>query len=184
MINMPIMKQRKPISLSDQAFIQQFYEENKRFMFFVARKYSTSQTECEDIIQEANVRFIHNVSALRCLDASKIPRYIVLTIRAVFLDAEKQKRNDRILFLSDEMQESLIRNELLMEEDRPDLAARLDIQQLKQELPSRDWRLLEGKYIYGYSQEELGYQFGIAPDSVRSLLSRARKKARDILLRD
>lgn len=78
------------------------------------------------------------------------------------------------------MLESLLRRELLTEDGTQAISAKLDVQKLKQALSARDWCLLEGKYN-GYSQEELGIQLGVAPDSVRSLLSRARKNATGIL---
>lgn len=52
---------------------------------------------------------------------------------------------------------------------------------LKQELPYRDWLVLEGKYMLGYSHEELGELLGVSTDSVRMILYRARERARIIL---
>ena len=45
----------------------------------------------------------------------------------------------------------------------------------------REWILLEGKYILGYTHEELGALIGVAPNSVRMILCRAKEKARSIL---
>ena len=60
----------------------------------------------------------------------------------------------------------------------------MEVYQLKQTLSERDWLVLEGKYILGYSQDELSELIGVSSDSIRMILHRARKNARDILLTD
>ena len=56
-----------------------------------------------------------------------------------------------------------------------------DVQLLKRKLPPREWLLLEAKYLIGYSDEEVGRIYGCAKDSVRMALTRAKRKAREIL---
>ena len=55
------------------------------------------------------------------------------------------------------------------------------VAKLKEELPQRDWLVLEGKYLLELSQEEISNLIGVAPDSVRMVLHRAKEKARSIL---
>ena len=69
-----------------------------------------------------------------------------------------------------------------MHADADQTRTKLDVYQLRQTLSERDWLVLEGKYILGYSQEELSELIGVSPDSIRMILHRARKNARDILL--
>jgi len=170
-----------PISSCDQEFFEAFYMEYKNFLYFLARKYTSSQEACEDIVQDTIVRLLRNLSALRELDNSRKCKYIALTIRAVFLDSEKRKHSAESTFLDDETLEMLLNAERLERRDLPGLAAHLEVEQLKKELSCRDWMILEGKYILGYSQEELGQMLGVAPDNVRMMTSRAKQKARKIL---
>lgn len=173
-----------PISISDKVFFQQFYEDNIRFMYYIARQYTSSQSDCEDIVQDATVRLLNNISTLRKINGCKTAKYIVLTIRTAFLDSEKRRHGDKTLFLDDDTLEALIKAEVLVANSMPDIATRIEVEQLKHSLPPRDWLVLEGKYILGYSQEELGRIIGVAPDSIRMILSRARENARNILQRD
>lgn len=173
-----------PISPADKAFFLQFYEENKRFLYYIARKYVSSQTDCEDLVQDTVVRLLKNIPSLRDLDGCKTAKYIVLTVRAAFLDSEKRKHGAKAIYLSDDLLETLIKAELLSAEGIPDMSAKLEVELLKRSLPPRDWLLLEGKYILGYSQEELGKLIGVSPDSVRMMLWRAKEKARKVLHRD
>lgn len=177
-------KAASPISTSDQAFFQKFYEDNKKFMYYIAGQYTSSQADREDIVQDAIVRLIKNISTLRKLDGCKIAKYIVLTIRAAFLDNERRKHGSITLFLDDATLEALIKAEVIISGNITDIDNRLEVDWLKQRLAPRDWLVLEGKYIMGYSSEELGRMLGVAPDSVRMILSRAKKNARNILQRD
>ncbi len=165
-----------PISSGDQEFFEAFYMEYRNFLFFLARKYADSQEACEDIVQDTVVRLLRNLSALKELDNSRKCKYIALTVRAAYLDSEKRRHSAESTFLDEEALEKL-----LEWQDGSDLAAHLEVEQLKKELSRRDWVILEGKYILGYSQEELGQMLGIAPDSVRMVISRAKQKARKIL---
>ena len=170
-----------PILASDRAFIQQLYEEYKNLMLYTAAKYTDDPRDREDIVQEALCRLMKNISALRCVPCCNLKRYIVLTIRAVFLDMQK-KRDAAVLPLEDEMLEKVLCRELLREDGISKLSAKLDVLQLKRELPARDWVLLEGKYIQELPDTLLGQLVGVSAGSVRMLLSRARKQAREILL--
>lgn len=56
-----------------------------------------------------------------------------------------------------------------------------NIRKLQAGLSARDWYVLENKYILGYTDQELAIQLGVAPDSIRMIVSRAKSKARAIL---
>lgn len=177
-------KEIVPISPGDKAFFLQFYEEYKRFLYYTAGKYVSSQADCEDLVQDAIVRLLKNIPSLRELNGCKTAKYIVLTVRTAFLDSEKRRHGSNAIYMSDELLETLIKAELLVAEGIPDLSAKMEVEILKNSLQPRDWLVLEGKYILGYSQEELGRLVGVSPDSVRMILWRAKEKARKILHQD
>lgn len=170
-----------PISSGDQAFFENFYTEYKKYLFFLAQKYTDSKEGQEDLVQDTIVRLLRNLSALKELNHSQTCKYVALTVRAAFLDGEKRRKGAESACLDDSLLETLLSAECLDRRELPGLAARLEVEQLKRELSCRDWMILEGKYILGYSQEELGQMFGVAPDSVRMMISRAKQKARTIL---
>lgn len=176
-------KKRKnvPMSSRDKAFLEQFYQENRRFIFFIAGKYTVINDEQEDLVQDTMERLLCNISTLRELSEPKAKKYIALTVKAVYLDGEKKKRASGITELDDSALESLARAGLVPWTDTHNNSANLAVEQLRKELDHRDWFVLEGKYILGYSQEELGRQLGVAPDSVRMIICRAKEKARKIL---
>ena len=95
---------------------------------------------------------------------------------------QKKRSGEVVLSLEDETLEAVLRRELLQEDGISELSAKLDVWRLQKELPPRDWVLLEGKYMKDLPDELLGQMTGVSGDSGRMLLSRARKKARAILI--
>ena len=61
------------------------------------------------------------------------------------------------------------------------LNAKWDAEILKNQLPRRDWQMLELKYIAGYSDQEIAAEMGCSAGSVRTLLSRVRRRAKSLL---
>ena len=121
-----------------------------------------------------------NVSSLKGLSSGAAAKYIALTVRTAYLDWAKRKSRQQ------EIPTDHLVLEQLLEQDSLSAGspAAGELQALKDSLSSRDWLVLEGKYILGYSQEELGNLIGVTPDSIRMILHRARIKARNILLHD
>jgi RNA polymerase sigma factor (sigma-70 family) len=178
---LPVKAKIIPIEDSDQVFIQKLYEEYKGLMKYAASKYTDNPADKEDIVQETVYRLMRNITVLRDIPCCNLKQYIVLTVRSVFLDMQK-KRDMAMLSLDDERLEAVLRRVLLQEDGISKLSAKLDVWRLKKELPERDWVLLEGKYMRELSDERLGQIIGVSGDSVRMLLSRARKEAKDILI--
>ena len=170
-----------PISRDDRIFFERFYQEHKRFMYYTAKKYARTNMECEDIVQEAMIRLLKNISALREIDGCKIQKYIVLTIKASFIDMERKRNREEPVNLDDEALEALFKADLINPDEIPDVGAKLEVEKIKSEMGFREWMLLEGKYILGYTHEELGELIGVAPNSVRMILWRAKEKVRYIL---
>lgn len=171
-----------PISPEDKQFFQQFYEENKGLLFYIANKYAASTSDCEDLVQDAVLRLMCNLSSLRGLNRYKAAKYIALTVRSAYLDLMKRRHSRQEISMDEIILEGLLEQDPLLTDQASDL--RMELIHLKQSLSPKDWMLLEGKYILGYDQEELGRLLGISSDSVRMTLSRARARARSILLSD
>lgn len=183
-IIMPRKKHIAPLTLEDKSFFQRFYEEYKGFLFYIAKQYTASQNECEDLVQDTLLRLLSNLEKLKSLDRNKTAKYIALTVKSAFLDREKQRRGSLEITLEDSLLEALQERECPILNRDADSHLRMELAELKQSLSARDWLVLEGKYILGYTQEELADLIGVTPDSIRMILCRARAKARKILLTD
>lgn len=178
------MRRRKdivPISAEEKEYFLQFYESNKKLIYYIAGKYATDKMDREDLVQDAIVRLLKNLSKIQQLGRCEMAKYIVLTIRAAFIDNEKRRHRMKTVYLDDDFLDTLIKAELKVSDAISQVETKMEVDFLKQELPYRDWLVLEGKYMLGYSHEELGELLGVSTDSVRMILYRARERARIIL---
>ena len=141
-----------------------FYLTHKAYMFHVAKKFSESQSEREDAIQDAMVRLLRNADSLRQLSANQVDMYLFLTIRSVFADRER-KAQERMQPMPDATLEILhAEQEAGLEDDG--LNAMWDTAILKEHLPAKEWRLLELKYIAGYSDQEIAKETGASSATI------------------
>ena len=182
MICMPSKQQKIPISAEDKVFFQNFYEEYKSFLYYIANKYAQTPADCEDIVQDAAIRLMCNLSSIRDLNKFKTAKYVALTVRSAWLDLIKKRHDSQEIPLNEALLEYMLEQDPLLSREPSD--SKLEVIHLKQSLSPREWMILEGKYLLGYDQEELSKLVGVSPDSIRMTLSRARAKARSILLSD
>lgn len=174
------LKRKKEHIDNDQKFIEAVYAEKGGLIYYHMIKEGIAVSEQEDIIQEVMLRLVRNVGVLKGLAEPQLVCYIVATVRTVIIDRGRSMVEKEIP-MENENIEQMKMDDILYEHDSLNNDSKWDVEKLRNMLPERDWLLLEGKYLMGYSQEELAKRYGCAPDSVRMLLTRVRKKAREIL---
>ena len=168
---------KKSADVNEQ-FMVDFYLKHRKYMFHIAGKFTQSQSEREDAVQDAMIRLLRNADNLRRLSPNQIDMYLFLTIRSVFADRARNAQA-RIRPIPDAALDDLQAEQDLGAEDERN--AIWDTVFLKEHLPAKEWRLLELKYIAGYSDQEIAKEIHCVPDSVRTLLRRARMRAKCIL---
>ncbi len=170
------------VTQEDAQYFSHLYGRYKNFMYYIAQQYTKNEEDCEDIVQEAVIRLLRNLGSIKSLNEHKIRSYISLTIKAVYLDYLYYENRLALVHFEDESVQGLLENDSCFFSFLPDFQSKFEIERLKLSLSERDWVVLEGKYILGYSQEEISKIIHVAPDSVRTIIVRAKKKAREILL--
>lgn len=175
-------KRQDSLGLSDEKFFNEFYARNQRLIFYFAKRYTANSADREDLAHDVVIRLMNRVPSLRALEGhpGKESYYICTTTQSAFIDRYRQDSKIKHIPYPEEMLDSLI-EERLYAQRTPFDSVYWDVQLLKEKLPTRDWSLLEGKYIVGYSDEELSKFFKCSKDSIRMALSRARKKARKLI---
>lgn len=174
------MRKKKPtiaLNQSSRDYFLAFYERYKLFLFYIAGQYTDKRMEQEDLVQEALLRLMKHTDILQELSQAQTAKYIDLTVKTVYLDQQQRRCREQLLMLDQTAMETL-QEQLLREQREPagDMVA-----QLRADLSQREWLALEGKYILGYSHEELSELLGVSKDNMRSIVSRARKRAKRIL---
>lgn len=166
-----------PCSESDREFITRVYLDFERLMFATAKRYISDISVCEDIIQDSIVKLIKKTDLLRSMERCILSGYIVSTVRNTAINHLKHQGMENKYYGGgvdsvDEDMTSLTTDEIVTLTEQKE-----QIQKIWDRLADEDRLLLEGKYILGLTNQELGDQIGCKPESIRMKLTRTRRKA-------
>lgn len=163
--------------MSSQQFLEEMYQNYHRLMYQIACKWMDSTAEQEDVVQESLVKLIEKEDLLRTLKKESLVSYIAYTVRnTTFKHLNKKARSSKLHtpweddgLLEENSSDTAIDERIMQEELRQDL------KRVWATLPEREKLLLEGKYVFRETDEELAKLLGCKPESVRMALTRARR---------
>lgn len=177
------MKSDIEISPSECAFFYEFYEKYKKLIYHLVMQYETKSSDIDDLLQDVVLRLMNYIPTLMKIgdSPSRAANYIALTVKSVYVDRFRAKRSENCVVLPVGILEEIYEDSPSRSASRDLIAAQWDVELLRKKLPKRDWDILLGKYIMGYSDKELAVQCGCSQDSIRMALTRARRNARKLL---
>lgn len=178
---MRVLHKNGALEPEDKAFFDQFYRDYKQLLYYFARKY-VSFDACDDLVQDVLERLMKQSQTIRKLahEPGMLAYYINAATQSAIVDRFRADGGAKVVTYPSEVLDGIIENRIAAQR-LPYEDSYWDIQLLKEKLPQREWKLLEGKYMIGYSDEELGRMCGCAKNSVRMALTRARRMARVVL---
>lgn len=169
-------------SESDREFMERLYRTHYAVLYRKARRYVPNPQDAEDVVAMAILRLIDHIDLLRARDAFTQRSYLLSTVKNVALDRlRRQKRLPEYTF--DDVDERLA---AVPSDETVDSALLRNEQALAcadalRSLPERDRELLRMKYYDELPDREIARLLGCRSDSVRTLLTRARRKMRAII---
>ena len=140
--------------------------------------------EAEEIIQEVFVKLIEHIDVLMELNESSLSFYVMVTTKNTAIKHWKKSKEKAVnySFDSEEDLSKWADDRFALPEDLYEKQEELEaLAHVISKLPERDKALLESKYILQLSDKEIAKELDLAPQSVRSFLTRARRKAYAIL---
>lgn len=156
------------------------YEQYKNYMYALAGKYAADPRDCDDIVQDTVIRLLQNAHTLERLEDGHLAAYINLTVRSAALDFF-DRRNSRSKYVVSEPYDQIMHLKSLEElgntveevffKNERDRA----VHNAMQRVPERFRLLLIGKYYLCLEDNELLAFRGCQRQSLRSLMSRARR---------
>lgn len=181
MITMPLVIQLIENN-DDREYMQWLYEEHHRLMLSTAWKYSSEQFEVEDIVSDSIVALIRRIDQLRNMERNALRLYIVSTVRNTAINHFRKDKaiNMHVLRVENEIidqivtQEEIERKIVLHDE-------LLTTIKVIHTLPHNEQIVLRMKCLDGLSNADIAKATGLAQESIRKYLSRARQKVRDAL---
>ncbi len=168
----------------EREFIVELYKTYYEMMYRKAISIVYKKQDADEVVQEAFVRLIEHVQELMSFDPIKVPAYAMVTVKNIAINRhnDTKKENEGGVLISDEELSRWVADEKALPEDiyihQEELEALADA---LPKLPENDRLLLESKYILSLSDKEIAKQLNIAPSSVRTYLTRARRKAYAIM---
>ncbi len=122
----------------------------------------------DDLLQEAWLRAMANEALLTTLSHNQKRAWLYRTLKNLYVDHVRHAAFETL-------------PEIMPESSGESVAyADIDCEQILNILPDEERVLFVMRYFYGYTSSELGRQFGLPPGTIRSRLSSARKRLRNI----
>ena len=151
------------------------YHTYRKLMFHTANRILNNPHDAEDAVQQALLsilKIIEKISEAKCPQT----RGLVVTIverKAIDIYRAKQRRN--ILPLEEEYINIPASSEIETAEQRTDLSRAINM------LPARYRELIQLKYDYGFSDQEIAAMLDMTVANVKRTIQRAKKKLEMIL---
>ena len=166
----------------ERRYCAELYEQYRGFMYSTAKKLASAEVSAEDIVQNAAYMMAKYCHRFRDLSERAGITYIKLIVDSASSDCYRRRGRDaRIL---DRYEEEV---ELVCPSAESDYMKCADIELLEKainSLDARDRTLLVGKFYLRLSDAELAEMVGCKPDSVRTLVKRAKERAKKILIKE
>lgn len=161
----------------DRAFMEQFYDQYHKLMYSQIYKLTRDSYDVEEIVQESLLHLIEKVSLLKTLPRDRLINYTISTSRyTAFAYFKKQRRNETIPFEDIELS---WRGQQNFAEPLEELVLRRiegeKLYEVWTQLKERDQALLNMKYILDYTNDEIAEFFGVKPERIRMMLTRAKR---------
>lgn len=162
---------------STRSYMEFLYDKYSKLMYSQVYKLTQNHYEVEEIMQESLLHLIEKVSLLQTLSRDQLVNYIISTTRYTGYAFFRKKNKTELIPIDSEELEKY--GNYALSGDLEDLT----IQKLESEqiyrawscLKERDHLILSMKYILDKSNKEIACLLGVKPDSIRMLLTRAKR---------
>lgn len=162
---------------------QEVYEENYRRMYYAALKILKNPQEAEDAVHSAFVKLAEKFRKYSKIPCSEMAGLCVIIVKNKALDMKRLSRSDRYCELekAEYTLESVGKEPAAVMIRQEESAALLACMR---ELPEGLRLVLELRYFYEYSNGEIADILDISKKNVEVRLYRAKKKLKEVLLRE
>ena len=165
----------------ESGFVRNLWNDHQQFMRNEIRHFGVSASDVEDVLMDCFLNLIKVRATLIEMEPKELRAYISIAVRNHC--QRWHYLHNRITFVpwNDDTVDAINRAQIT--ED--DLIAKMDAEYqtalLLNNLSERDKLILFGHFLEGQTDEELSKSLRCKKNSVRSLLSRAKKNARAII---
>ena len=166
----------------DRAYMTDVYLKHRALMLKVAWRYTNDESQVDDIVSESCVALIRHLDSLKTMEEKTLRIYITTTVKNKAIDCYR-KRQREIANKAPITEKVLEQIEDTISFDRK-IEVQLEIDMVKRlllSLPEREREVLKLKYFEGKDNTQISEILGVAENSVRRYLMRARSALKTIL---
>lgn len=166
-------------------YMEEIYKRYYAVMLSKAKSFSASEEDAEELVQDVFASLIDRIEPVMAVEKKKLAAYLLSAVKFTAYNRFRKKSvSEKYVKFTDadieDMElmgdENSLPEELIIKKEAvEELGAALE------KIPERYKSVLEYKYILGLSDAEIGEKLGIAEKSVRSCLTRARRKAYSVI---
>jgi len=160
-----------------RSFMEQLYLKYNKLMYSQVYKLTRDSYEVEEIVQESLVHLIEKADFLQTLPRDRLVNYLISTARYTAYAFFRKKRKIEVVSIDED--ETAWYDSIAFREGLDEfIIQKLEGEQLYQvwsHLKERDQLLLNMKYVLDQSNEAIAEALGVKPESVRMLLTRAKR---------
>ena len=171
----------------ERAFMTDIYIKYSDIMKKKATNLLSSETEAEELVQDVFAKLIERADVVMSVDQKKLPAYLMAAVKNSVMNRYRRRNIEKKYFTETDEEEAIewVKDEAPLPEDvYLEKETAKEISEALKKIPEKDRVILEDKYILEMSDEEIAKEFGVSSGSIRSYLSRARKKACSILKKE
>lgn len=163
---------------SDREFMTDLYIQYNRLMYKTIKGLVHNESDIEDILQSTLERLIDKIPTLRGLSVPQRANYVVSACRRISFNYNRTQSRHPVVSLDESF-------EAVSEVNVADqVIHQLDLESLMRIWDKMDEQtrfLLSAKYLMEASDAEIAAQLGISTGSVRTYLTRARRRAYELM---
>lgn len=172
------------VDAADQArtSIADFYQKYKNLIYKKARMLANDRDYVEDLVQDTMYQILRREEVFLSLTEEQQIAYCMKAIRGTAFNHHKKKQ--KIQFVSEDLTDEVCDPSPSLEET---ILRKSDMEQFHKELNQLDEAtrtLLIRKYFLSEPDSVIANDLNVKPNSVRTMLTRARRKLLQLLLND
>ena len=167
---------------SDREFMANIFQKYQWLMYSTIDQVVRDHWISEDIAQSTLIKLIDKIDKLKGLDEQHLMNYIITSCKHTALNELRNRSRHPMFSINEDWDADSgthtmhsMEMKYIHEEDLRHMA------RIQKDLDSRSQYVLEARYILGKNDAEIAAALGLKPNSVRMVLTRARKKAYDLM---
>lgn len=161
----------------EKSKFRQLYEKYRGLMFYCAREILQDDGLAEEAVQEAFIRLAKYLKKINDIECNKTKHFIVIIVESASKDIYRREKKQMAVSW-EEIEGNLYFPAKERVEEVSGLTA---VEQAIMELPFTYREIFRMKYVWGYSNQEIGKIFGIRQGTLRQRIVRGKLLLQEIL---